>query len=68
MVRHVTLPEHPHNAEREVFRRFGGVLHPRPAPRLSRFPAREPSAPESATSDMSRLIAEWSGTVQERAA
>ncbi len=33
-------PEHPHNKAREIFIETGGVLHPSPAPRLSRTPLR----------------------------
>lgn len=51
--------EHPHNAERGVFDRVGEVLHPRPAPRFSRTPAREPSAPEAGARDLNRLLAAW---------
>lgn len=51
--------EHPHNAERGVFDRVGDVLHPRPAPRFSRTPAREPSAPEAGARDLNRLLAAW---------
>ncbi|WP_409180709.1 CaiB/BaiF CoA transferase family protein [Amycolatopsis sp. VS8301801F10] len=51
--------EHPHNAERAVFGRVGDVLHPRPAPRFSRTPAREPSAPDAAVLDLDRLLAAW---------
>ncbi|UKD57734.1 CoA transferase [Amycolatopsis sp. FU40] len=50
---------HPHNAERAVFGRVGGVLHPRPAPRFSRTPAREPSAPDAAVLDLDRLLTAW---------
>ncbi|GAB3388293.1 CaiB/BaiF CoA transferase family protein [Amycolatopsis echigonensis] len=51
--------EHPHNAERGVFDRVGDVLHPQPAPRFSRTPAREPSAPEAGARDLNRLLAAW---------
>jgi alpha-methylacyl-CoA racemase len=51
--------EHPHNAERGVFRRIGGVLHPRPAPRLDRTPAREPRAPAREVLELERLIGAW---------
>jgi alpha-methylacyl-CoA racemase len=59
--------EHPHNAEREVFRRVGGVLHPRPAPRLSRTPAREPSAPEAGISDVADVLAKWCAAARRTA-
>ncbi|KFZ77049.1 carnitine dehydratase [Amycolatopsis sp. MJM2582] len=53
--------EHSHNAEREVFRRVGGVLHPNPAPRLGRTPAREPQAPAPRALDVQELISAWTG-------
>jgi alpha-methylacyl-CoA racemase len=48
-----------HNAEREVYRRVGGVLHPRPAPRFSRTPAREPATPSAELHDVRRLAESW---------
>lgn len=59
--------EHPHNAERGVFDRVGDVLHPRPAPRFSRTPAREPSAPETGAWDLTQLLAAWAPGEQRRA-
>jgi alpha-methylacyl-CoA racemase len=50
---------HPHNAERGVFERIGGVLHPSPAPRFSRTPARSPAAPGSGPADVYQLIEAW---------
>ena len=50
---------HPHNAERGVFERVGSVLHPSPAPRLSRTPARSPAAPETGPVDARRLLESW---------
>ncbi|MFG2658539.1 CaiB/BaiF CoA transferase family protein [Streptomyces sp. NPDC048425] len=49
----------PHNAQRQVFRRVGGVLHPSPAPRLSRTPGRIPATPSTDLVDARRLIASW---------
>ncbi|MFD5121941.1 CaiB/BaiF CoA transferase family protein [Streptomyces sp. NPDC058385] len=49
----------PHNARRQVFRRVGGVLHPSPAPRLSRTPGRIPATPSTDLVDVRRLIASW---------
>jgi len=50
---------HPHNAERGVFARIGGVLHPSPAPRFSRTPARSPAAPHTGPVDVHELIETW---------
>ncbi|NIH80752.1 CaiB/BaiF CoA transferase family protein [Amycolatopsis viridis] len=52
--------DHPHNAGRGVFARVGDVLHPRPAPRFSRTPAREPQAPSADELDLRKLVHEWS--------
>ena len=52
-------PLHPHNAERGVFERVGSVLHPSPAPRSSRTPARSPAAPETGPVDARRLLESW---------
>ncbi|WP_037355844.1 CaiB/BaiF CoA transferase family protein [Amycolatopsis orientalis] len=51
--------EHPHNVERAVYERVDGVLHPRPAPRFSRTPGVEPSAPDASVLDLDELLAEW---------
>ena len=53
--------EHPHNVQREVFRRIDGVLHPLPAPRFSRTPARDPGQPSKDVLDIGRLIHDWTG-------
>jgi alpha-methylacyl-CoA racemase len=50
---------HPHNAQRGVFDRVGGVLHPSPAPRFSRTPARRPTTPASGPADVHRLVECW---------
>jgi alpha-methylacyl-CoA racemase len=50
---------HPHNAERAVFARLGGTLHPSPAPRFSRTPARPPATPAPGPVDVHRLIESW---------
>jgi alpha-methylacyl-CoA racemase len=50
---------HPHNAQRGVFDRVGGVLHPSPAPRFSRTPARRPATPASGPVDVHRLVESW---------
>ncbi|GHB73553.1 alpha-methylacyl-CoA racemase [Streptomyces viridiviolaceus] len=49
----------PHNAQRQVFQRVGGVLHPSPAPRFSRTPGRTPATPSSEHVDVRRLIELW---------
>ncbi|KAA9163228.1 CoA transferase [Amycolatopsis acidicola] len=51
--------EHPHNAQRELYRVVDGVLHPSPAPRLSGTPAREPSSPPPGTRALAGVLAEW---------
>lgn len=53
---------HPHNAERGVFERVGGVLHPSPAPRFSRTPARSSAVPPSGPVDAEQLVESWCGT------
>lgn len=53
--------EDPHNAERQVFQSIDGVLHPSPAPRFSRTPAREPAAPSAQVLDVQELIESWTG-------
>jgi alpha-methylacyl-CoA racemase len=53
--------EHPHNTKREVFQRVDDVLHPSPAPRFSRTPARRPSAPSAGMADLHRLLESWNG-------
>jgi alpha-methylacyl-CoA racemase len=50
---------HPHNAQRGVFDRVDGVLHPSPAPRFSRTPARRPATPASGPVDVHRLVESW---------
>ncbi|MFC0453687.1 CaiB/BaiF CoA transferase family protein [Rhodococcus jostii] len=52
--------EHPHNAERGLYQRVGGVLQPAPAPRLSRTPARTPSVPQTEQVAAAGLIDAWS--------
>lgn len=50
---------HPHNVQRGVFDRVDGVLHPCPAPRFSRTPARRPAPPASGPVDLHRLAESW---------
>lgn len=54
--------EHPHNAEREVFVRVDGALHPTPAPRFSGTPARPPSTPRSSPVEPKDVLARWRST------
>ncbi len=51
--------KHPHNAERELYRHVDGVLHPTPAPRFSRTPARTPTAPPADPRDVRDVLAAW---------
>lgn len=53
---------HPHNVEREVYRRVDGVLHPRPAPRFSRTLPRDPAAPNGHVLDVDDVIEAWSSS------
>ncbi|MDA3624075.1 CaiB/BaiF CoA-transferase family protein [Saccharopolyspora sp. WRP15-2] len=53
--------EDPHNAERQVFQRIDGVLHPSPAPRFSRTAPREPAAPRPQPLDLQSLLESWGG-------
>jgi alpha-methylacyl-CoA racemase len=50
---------HPHNAERDMYTRVEGVLHPAPSPRFSRTPARTPQAPAKHPIDVSDLLSGW---------
>lgn len=50
---------HPHNAERQLFSTVGGALHPAPAPRFSRSPAREPSIPVAEPRGVSQVLRDW---------
>lgn len=49
----------PHNVARGVYRRIGDTLHPNPAPRFGRTPAREPGPPHPETEDVRRLLDAW---------
>jgi alpha-methylacyl-CoA racemase len=52
--------QHPHNAEREVYRRVDGVLHPRPAPRFSRTQPPGPATPSGDVLDIDDVLEAWS--------
>jgi alpha-methylacyl-CoA racemase len=49
----------PHNAERGLLRNLGGTLHPAPAPRFSRTPARPVCVPTSEKSDLEKILGDW---------
>ncbi|WP_051423071.1 CaiB/BaiF CoA transferase family protein [Arthrobacter sp. MA-N2] len=51
--------QHPHNAERGMYQRVAGVLHPAPSPRFSRTPARAPQAPSQRDVDVPELLSRW---------
>jgi alpha-methylacyl-CoA racemase len=50
-------PEHPHNRARSTYVAPGGVVQPAPAPRFSRTPADEPSAPQAA--EVEEVLRAW---------
>ncbi|TSD92960.1 CoA transferase [Skermania sp. ID1734] len=52
----------PHNAERGLYQRVGGVLQPAPAPRLSATPARPAASPSSGSVNLDDLLREWRAT------
>ncbi|MCX4095582.1 CaiB/BaiF CoA transferase family protein [Nocardia sp. alder85J] len=49
----------PHNAARGLYQRIGAALHPAPAPRFGRTPARTPSAPPAGTEQVAAVAARW---------
>jgi alpha-methylacyl-CoA racemase len=49
----------PHNAERGLLSKMGGTLHPAPAPRFSRTPARPVCVPTADEIDLEKILAEW---------
>jgi alpha-methylacyl-CoA racemase len=48
-----------HNAHRGLYRSVDGALHPAPAPRFSRTPARAPAASSVEAADPQELIEAW---------
>ncbi|MFT3660729.1 MAG: CaiB/BaiF CoA-transferase family protein [Gordonia sp. (in: high G+C Gram-positive bacteria)] len=48
-----------HGRARGLYRRVGEVLHPAPAPRFSRTPAREPAPSPAAPRDLAAVLDEW---------
>jgi alpha-methylacyl-CoA racemase len=52
-------PRHAHNAARETFIALDGVTQPAPAPRFSRTPATEPTAPVRAGTDSEAVLRDW---------
>ena len=55
--------DQPQNAERRVFQRIDGALHPSPAPRFSRTPARQPVTPRAGVIDVREVIDAWNAAV-----
>ena len=51
----------PANQARGAFVSIGGVVHPAPAPRFGRTPARAPSPPPEAVTDGAVVLADWEG-------
>lgn len=49
----------PANQARGAFVSIGGVVHPAPAPRFGRTPARAPSPPPEAVTDGAMVLADW---------
>jgi alpha-methylacyl-CoA racemase len=49
----------PHNVERGLFRPVDGALHPFPAPRFSRTPARPVAVPSSASTKPGEVLGAW---------
>ena len=56
-------PRHPHNLARETHVEVDGVLQPAPAPRFSRTPAAQPTAPGSPPAR--QVLARWGWTGEE---
>lgn len=52
-------PKHPHNAERETFVDYDGVLQPAPAPRFSRTPSEITAAPNEPGERNADALAAW---------
>lgn len=52
-------PHHPHNQERGVFLERDGVVHPAPAPRLSRTPAGIAGPAPRSGQDTAAALADW---------
>jgi len=50
-------PSHPHNATRGTFTEVAGLVQPSPAPRFSRTPAGQPSAPPQPGADTAAVLA-----------
>jgi alpha-methylacyl-CoA racemase len=48
-----------HNLERGLLNNVGGVLHPAPAPRFSRTPARPVCVPTADEIDLDQILGEW---------
>jgi len=52
-------PEHAQLAARGAHVEVDGILQPAPAPRFSRTPARTPTPPRPAGSDLAEVLADW---------
>jgi alpha-methylacyl-CoA racemase len=50
---------HPHNSARGLFQEVAGVLHPAPAPRLSRTPGRKARVPSADEVRLDQLLEQW---------
>jgi alpha-methylacyl-CoA racemase len=48
-----------HNAKRSLYQMVGEVLHPAPAPRFSRTPARPVSVPSAEAADLHQILGDW---------
>jgi alpha-methylacyl-CoA racemase len=52
-------PAHPHNAARQTFREYAGVVQPAPAPRFSRTPGVLRVPPREPGADTEDALADW---------
>lgn len=52
-------PDHPHNAARGTFAKFGRMITPMPAPRFSETPAGLSSLPPAPGADSERTLRDW---------
>jgi hypothetical protein len=52
-------PQHPHNRARQAFTELGGVVHPAPAPRLSRTPGTIPGPAPRAGEHTVSALSDW---------
>lgn len=60
-------PSHSHNAARETFVEFGGLVQPAPAPRFSRTPAAiQGSSGGPSPADRKKILSDWGVTASPR--